>query len=55
MRLNRKLSLSDMSVDSGIDKDLISKLELGKRPAVSLYTAVKMAHFFECSIEDLLK
>ena len=55
LRKGKGLTQSDLSVDCSVDKDLISKLELGKRPAVSLCTVVKLANFFDVTIETLLR
>jgi transcriptional regulator with XRE-family HTH domain len=55
LRLERGLSQFDLSCDAGIERCLISNLENNKRPAVSLSTAVKLASFFNITIEELLK
>jgi transcriptional regulator with XRE-family HTH domain len=55
LRNERKLSQYDLAADCEIDRSLISLLENNKRPAVSLYTVVKLANFFEVTIETLLQ
>jgi transcriptional regulator with XRE-family HTH domain len=55
LRLNKGLSQFELSVDCNLERCLISDLENNKRPAVSLCTAIKLATFFETTIEELLK
>jgi DNA-binding XRE family transcriptional regulator len=54
LRNDKNLSQFDLAFNTDLNLELISKIENNRRKNTSLLTAVKLAHFFECKIEDLL-
>lgn len=53
LRHQRKLTTQKLGDIFGVDSSLITKIETGKS-VPSLGLAVKMAHFFEVSLDDLV-
>jgi DNA-binding XRE family transcriptional regulator len=54
--LRQKASLSqfDLSYEINMNRELISKLENGRRANTSLETAYKLSKYFNVTIEELL-
>jgi transcriptional regulator with XRE-family HTH domain len=55
MRYNRRISQEDLSCELDCPRSLISKIE-GRKPHknVTLYTAYKLAKYFNVTIESLI-
>jgi DNA-binding XRE family transcriptional regulator len=55
LRCRKAMSQLDLSCEIDLNVELISKIENNHRKNTSIMTALKLARFFECKIEDLLK
>ena len=51
LRMDSGLTVRDMATYSGVSPATISRVEAGKPPDIR--TALKLARFFETSVEDL--
>ena len=54
LRKDKKMSLLDLSAESGVNMELLSKIENGRRAGTSLNTANKLATFFNLTIDELI-
>jgi DNA-binding XRE family transcriptional regulator len=54
LRQKAGLSQFNLSLEADLNKELICKIECGKRKMTSLDTAYKLAKYFNVKIEDLI-
>lgn len=53
LRYSNNMTMNELGKQIGISKQALSKLESGQREP-SLYTVVKIANYFNCSLDDLV-
>lgn len=53
LRLSKNMTMSEFGKQIGFSKQTVSRLESG-RAEPALYTVVKIADFFNCSLDDLV-